>query len=239
MKTGSRDGACSDIRTRLHVRPSFLLAVGCVLAGFCPAVFGVASADEGEVSADALYEQYRAVVERNIFSQFARSPRPAPVPRAERTADQTPRARVPSDPAALHVLSGVVTGGDALVALIEGTATRETRAYGVGGETPGGRVLAIDVDGVTLVSGERRLRILVGYTLSGERSGKLTETVSSLGGSTSRGSARRTPDRGRQTAAGERPSAAPRLPDERRNEIIRRMREARQRQLGGTEPEGQ
>ncbi len=88
----------------------------------------------------------------------------------------------PASPGAGHILTGVVTGGEEPLALVEETASGKTRVYRVGTDTPAGRLQTIDVEGVVLdVDGGPRL-IRVGYTLSGERSQKLSRITSTVVG---------------------------------------------------------
>lgn len=135
---------------------------------------GKESAAAAAPSASSLYERYQAVVERNIFSQSARSPRPVePRPEGERTPPQPP-------PGAGYVLTGVVAGGQPALALVEESRSGKTQAYRVGAETPAGRVDAIQEDGVLLTQGESQRLIRVGYTLAGERSAKSDSVVTTL-----------------------------------------------------------
>ena len=125
-------------------------------------------------STSSLYERYRTVVERNIFSATARSPRP-PVER------QGPvEAPPPPAPGSGYVLTGVVAGGELPVALVEDTASGQTQVYQVGAETPAGRIEAIKVEGVLLARGDSQQLIQVGYTLAGEHSAKADSLVTVL-----------------------------------------------------------
>jgi len=222
--------------------PGYLLAVGLVLAlrvvlgAASEGASGLASAQGDAASADALYQRYRAVVERNIFSRFARSARPTPPPEAEREAPETPPPPTAFDPGADYVLTGVVTGSEVHLALVEETSTGETRVYRVGTETPAGSLQAIEVDGVTLVTEDGPHLIRVGYTLSGERSEKLGPVVSSLGGGTPTAGQTSASEGPRLPSRGERSSASSRLSAARREEIIRRMREGRRREFGRMGP---
>jgi hypothetical protein len=131
-----------------------------------------AAARPAAKTASSVYEQYRAVVERNIFSSSARSPHPP--------AEQREQAAPPPPPAgAEYVLTGVVAGGEPAVALVEENGA-QTRVYQVGEDTPAGRVAAIEVEGVRLTQGESQKFIRVGYTLAGERSAKLDTVVTTL-----------------------------------------------------------
>jgi hypothetical protein len=167
---------------------------------------GKESAASTANTASSLYEQYRVVVERNVFSASARSPRPAPA--------QAP----PAPPAgAEYVLTGVVAGGEPAVALVEESGSGQTRVYRLGEETPAGRVAAIEGEGVRLSQGDSEKLIRVGYTLAGERSAKLDTVVTTLAsvplassGGGSRGRAGGGPDAGGPPAnAGEAAAAGP------------------------------
>lgn len=195
--------------------------------------------ESGAGAAESLYRRYRVIVERNVFSRFARSPRPEPPPVAQ--PKEPPPPPTPP-PGAGYILTGVVLGGEVPVALVEETSTGRTRLYRLGAETPAGRLEAVRMEGVELAEGGRRRHIRVGYTLSGEPSGKLSrlttlEPVSQAGGERPGGSAAgsRRPPRlfGRPEAGSAGRPSAPRFRRWTREEIIRRLRERRLRELAG------
>jgi len=167
-----------EARRRAGTRlAAWLLGAGLATLLWCP-LFAESTPQPGNAAAVAspaktassVYEQYRAVVERNIFSSSARSPRP---PAEERQQAAPPPA------GAEYVLTGVVAGGEPAVALVEQSGG-QTRVYQVGEDTPVGRVAGIEVEGVRLTQGESQKFIRVGYTLAGERSAKLDTVVTTL-----------------------------------------------------------
>ncbi len=252
MSTVLGAGVCAEARkgqtARLLVLFVLALALSCGPVGLrlCSAAQGAQSETPGEresgeptsAGADALYQRYRSVVERNIFSRFARSPRPAPPP--EVGPERRPEAPRPASPGAGHILTGVVTGGEEPLALVEETASGKTRVYRVGTDTPAGRLQTIDVEGVVLdVEGGPRL-IRVGYTLSGERSQKLSRITSTVVGGPPATQEAGAPEGPRRPGRGGRGAAAPRITGSRREEIMRRLRERRlreERSVGGQEEE--
>lgn|GEM_PF-2760497 len=181
-------------------------------------------------SPEALYQRYRSVVERNIFSRFARSPRPEPVP--ERRREPEPPRPAPA-PGSGHVLTGVVAGVGGPVALVEEASTRQTRLYRVGSETPAGRVEAVTAEGVVLQGRGGQVRIAVGYTLAGEKSSKLATTMTTGGGSTAPSPGAASSTSAASTSTAEPAPGSDSRPS--REEFVRRMRERRQRELQGAE----
>ena len=186
------------------------------------------SPDEARRRTQELLTQYQPIVERNIFSRFARSPRPEPRP------EVVPVEAPPSRPGSGHILTGVVLGGGAPVALVEDAATGVTRVYRLGAETPIGRLETIEPEGVSFAQGEEHQLIRVGYTLSGERSAKLAASFTTASGGAGASSPSARPPSG-QVERPPRGGPTPARPDvsaSRREEIWRRMRERRQRELG-------
>ncbi len=204
------------------------------------------SPDEAGGKTQGLLTQYQPIVERNIFSRFARSPRPEPRPEVVRV--QAP----PSRPGSGHILTGVVLGGGSPVALVEEAATGVTRVYSLGAETPIGRLETIGPEGVSFAQGEEHQLIRVGYTLSGERSAKLASTMTlASGASLSTSSSESSPASGRVRGRGGWPgargggaspagtpgAAAPAASSGEtspaaRAEIVRRLRERRLGEMG-------
>ena len=179
-------------------------------------------------AAEALYQRYRVIVERNVFSRFARTARAAPSPAAE--SEEPPGALRPPAGAG-YVLTGVVVGGEVPVALVEETANGRTRLYRLGAETPAGPLEAVRMEGVVLGEAGSRRYIRVGYTLSGEPSEKLSRLTTTLQWeSEGRGEeAARPPVRAEGREGGRLPGRGFRRWS--REEILRRLRERRRREL--------
>lgn len=231
--TLSHRAQCENTRrgkARAGLQPLLLLSVVAVVLVQATLVAQQGASAGAAGSGEELFEQYQSIVERNIFSRFARSPRPEPRSEEVRAEAPPPAPR----PGAGYVLTGVILGGLVPLALVEETAIGETRVFKVGAETPVGRLESVAPEGVTLVRGEDRRLIRVGYTLSGERSEKLAATFTTapgVGGVSS-------PSAGASSTQAERPrerspvASGTGSPASRRADIWRRMRERRQRELG-------
>jgi len=113
------------------------------------------------VEAPAPWDDYKVVVERNIFS---REPE-RPVERPSTAASQAPPA--PSEPAGYVVLTGVVQQGEELIAFLEDIQTGTTSRARVGDAVANGRLTKITLDYVEYESDGQTARIEIGKDLGG------------------------------------------------------------------------
>jgi len=109
--------------------------------------------------ADGSYDDYRILVDRNIFVRNRRPPRPEQS-FAPRTVDD-------SDPAPRLVLTGTARSGEGFIAFFEDRTSGETRRAAVGKTVGGAVVQAITLDGAVILDGETTRTIQIGCDLSG------------------------------------------------------------------------
>jgi hypothetical protein len=131
-----------------------LAAAGCVLAAVSP--LAVAAGQ------DSSWDNYRVLVERNIFLRDRRRAR-SPAPVFSRMATPTP----PDSDRGI-VLTGVARRGEESVAFVEQTRTGATFKVGVGEAVGRGKVAAITLDGIDYEREGSVRKIPIGHSLAGE-----------------------------------------------------------------------
>jgi len=110
--------------------------------------------------ADGSYDDYRILVDRNIFVRDRRPPRP------ERSFEPRSFDDAP-DPRPRLVLTGTARSGEGFIAFFEDRTSGETRRAAVGKTVGGAVVQAITLDGTVLLDGETTRTIKIGCDLSG------------------------------------------------------------------------
>ena len=108
--------------------------------------------------AQALWDNYKVVVERNIFSRDRGRA-------GERAATAAPQA--PPRPERYIVLTGVVQRGEELIAFLENTRTGTTSRARIGDAVAQGRLANITLDYVDYESEGQTARIEIGKNLEG------------------------------------------------------------------------
>ena len=162
------------------------------------------------------FDQYNAIVERNIFLRERPRPRPANTQRWERPRDPTP----PETPEQRYVLRGVVIENDELRAYFENIRSNEGVRVKPGEAIGNGHIAGIAIDAVAYAAADGTVTwIDVGENLTGAR-----DTRSGTGGGTS---ASATPSTSPSTTS---PSTSS---DPANLSVEERMRQRRLQQRGG------
>lgn len=157
-------------RTRLLDKGLWSAAIaGLLVAAMSPLSAETAPADS--------WDQYRLLVQRNIFRRdrrrpLPRGPSPGPTMRAVRDSDRD------------IVLTGVGRRDGVFVAFLENTATGVTTRVPAGQAVGKGKIQAITLDGVDYERGGSLNRIEIGHALQGGRF--VRETIATGPGATTR-----------------------------------------------------
>ena len=107
-------------------------------------------------------EDYRIIVEQNIFSRDRRPPKPPPIERPKPTTTTT------SAPAPREVLlTGIAVRDEVRVAFFEDSKTGRTLVFPAGTELEKGKLLSISLDSVEFCSEGKTRKVSIGETLSG------------------------------------------------------------------------
>ena len=175
------------------------------------------------------WDNYRVLVDRNIFLRDRRPPRPT------RTIRSQPRMPEPSDTDRGIVLTGVARHDGEFIAFFEDTGTRATGRAAVGQAIGKGKVTAITLDGVEYERDGSVSRIEIGDALRGGRF--VRETVAAKPGPATRPGEPPAPTTGPATASAEPAPATRPAPPETTDktsdvaDILKRMRQRREREL--------
>jgi hypothetical protein len=209
-----------------------LLAAGIVLAQ---------QQDGDRPAAGKSFEDYGLILDRNIFDPQRRPPR---------STDEPEAAATPAPPPVEHLdLLGTWIGDDRIVAIIDGNRTTLNTEVAPGAVFGGWRVATIDTDGVVLEKDETRIQWPVGHRIERidegdwELSGQAAGVSGSSGSSgsfdrTGNGSRSRRNGSGRgdrgfgRGSGGESSAPAVSSPPANEDEILRKMMERRQQEVG-------
>jgi hypothetical protein len=163
----------------------------------------------------AQWDDYRLIIDRNIFSRDRTSP-------SARRPSYTPRSLGRTETE--MILCGVAAQDGTLVAFFEDDQTGETTKLGLGQRIRGGSIAGITLDGVDYQTAAGIRRVAIGQTLSG---------AAAVLASTSAPSPTSAPsDSGAAPIAG----ASSGTGDKAIDDIVERMKRRRLAELGGTNP---
>jgi hypothetical protein len=122
----------------------------------CFATPDLARAESGP-AAPPPWDDYKLIVERNMFMRDRVSPRHYVSSRPE----------APPPPERRYLLAGTILNGDQHVAFVEDLRTSVTTRITVGSALADGRVVEIALDYLVYQKGETRTRVAIGQSLEG------------------------------------------------------------------------
>lgn len=181
------------------------------------------------------YEDFQALLDRNIFNRYRRPPvvRSAPRPPSTRPAPPPPPPK-PVDSDQYYVLLGVGLEGEQYTAFVEDTREGKILTVHPGQAVGRGRLLAVNLDSIHYQRGPASRVVKIGHRLTGDA--VATGDFSKSGPAASGASAAPAPGASGKPGSAE-PTTAPASPtspsaDPRLKSIIERMRQRRLQEMG-------
>jgi hypothetical protein len=175
----------------------------------------VESADPNAGTSGSDWAGYAIILSRNIFSRTRVSAR-------QQRVREEPRPTVRPNPEAYHLLKGVVQENDDFIAFIENTQTGAVLQLRRGDAVARGTIKTLTLDGLEYEMEDKTTVVGMGSDLEGGRGVMTTGQVYELAGSVPASTGQ---------PAQARPAATP-APSGDTDDIIKRLMEQRQRQLG-------
>ncbi len=204
-----------------------VLSVGLILILWPTAGFGqrssrrdassrssTAAADPNVVVSESDWAGYAIILNRNIFSRTRVSAR-------QQRAREEPRPVVRPNPEAYHLLKGVVQENDDFIAFIENTQTGAVLQLRRGDAVARGTIKTLTLDGLEYEMEDKTTVVRMGFDLEGGHGVMTTGQMYELAGSVPA-----------STGQPAQTSPATTAPSGDTADIVKRLMEQRQRQLG-------
>ena len=161
-------------RDRQGVTGLFLLITGAALAltMFLPSSAQSPGENDDDASAnDASRDRMRVILQRNIFAPRRTRPQPSRRPEYRRpeTREERSESTGPRFVETSKLLKGVILREDAFVAFIEDPRSGETTLMKTGEPLMNGKIVGIDIDGISFELDGETTRVAVGQSVRGKR----------------------------------------------------------------------